>query len=64
MHNDVKQYFSGTNVHCWSCSHKLFQNGVVFPKARNLNGSNANMGSDVAGPFSSGSCDLFELSDW
>ena len=34
-----------------------------FPEAGNLNGSNANMCSDVAEPSSSGSGDLFELSD-
>ena len=34
-----------------------------FPEAGNLNGSNADMCSDVAGPSSSGSGDLFELSD-
>ena len=34
-----------------------------FPEAGSLNGSNANMCSDVAGPSSSGSGDLFELSD-
>ena len=34
-----------------------------FPEARNLNGRNANMCSDVAGPSRSGSWDLFELSD-
>ena len=34
-----------------------------FPEAGNLNGSNADMCSDVTGPWSSGSGDLFELSD-
>ena len=34
-----------------------------FPEAGNLNGSNADMCSDVAGPSSSGSGDLSELSD-
>ena len=34
-----------------------------FPEAGNLNGSNSNMCSVVAGPSSSGSGDLFELSD-
>ena len=32
-----------------------------FPEAGNLNGRNANMCSDVAGPSSSGSGDFFEL---
>ena len=34
-----------------------------FPEAGNLNGINADMCSDVAGPSSSSSGDLFELSD-
>ena len=34
-----------------------------FPGAGNLNGSNPDMCSDVAEPSSSGSGDLFELSD-
>ena len=34
-----------------------------FPEAGNLNGSNADLCSDVAGPSSRGSGDLFELSD-
>ena len=34
-----------------------------FPNARNLKGSNADMCSDVAGPSSCGSGDLFEVSD-
>ena len=33
-----------------------------FPEAGNLNGSYANMCSNVAGPSNSGSGDLFELS--
>ena len=32
-----------------------------FPEAGNLDGSNADMCSNVAGPSSSGSGDLFEL---
>ena len=32
-----------------------------FPEAGNLNGSNADMCSDVAGPSSSGSGDLFDF---
>ena len=39
MHNDVKQYFRGSNVHCESCSHERIQ---YF-------GSNTDMCSDVAG---------------
>ena len=34
-----------------------------FPEAENLNGSNADMCSDVAGPSSRGSGDLFDFSD-
>ena len=34
-----------------------------FPEAGNLNGSHADMCSDVTGRSSSGSGDLFELSD-
>ena len=54
MHNDVKQCFRGSNVHCGSCSNE----------EGNLNDSNANICSDVVGTSSSGSGDLFELSDW
>ena len=63
MHNDIKQYFCGSNVHCGSCSHVRIQYGVAFPEAGNLNGSNADMCSVVARPLSSGSGDLFEFSD-
>ena len=34
-----------------------------FPEAGNLNGRNDDMCSDVAGPSSSSSGDLFEISD-
>ena len=34
-----------------------------FPEAGNLNGSSADMCSDLAGPSTSGSDDLFEPSD-
>ena len=61
MHNDVKQCFHGSNVHGGSCSHKSNMASYSF-EAGNLNGSNADMRSDVAGPPSSGSSDLFELS--
>ena len=37
--------------------------GSFFPEAGNSNGSNAGMCSDVAGLLSTGSGDLFELSD-
>ena len=59
MHNGVNQCFCSSNVHCGSCSHAR----VVFPEAGNLNGSNTDMRSDVAGPSISGSGDLFDLSD-
>ena len=36
---------------------------LYFPVAGNLKGSNADMCSDLAGPWSSSSGDLFELSD-
>ena len=36
--------------------------GLYFPKVGIVNGSNADMCSDVAGPSSSGSDNLFELS--
>ena len=36
---------------------------LYFPEAGNLNGSNANMCSDLAGPSSSGSGDSFKVSD-
>ena len=35
-----------------------------FPQVVSLNGSNADTGSDVTGPSSISSGDLFELSDW
>ena len=34
-----------------------------FPEAGNINGSNADMCSDAAGPLSKGQGDLFVLSD-
>ena len=43
MHNDVKQCFCSSKVHCGSCSHAQIQYGVVFPEAGNLNGSNVGM---------------------
>ena len=62
MHNEVRQCFRVSNVHCGSCSHERIQYGFEFsPETGNLNGSNADMCSDVAGPLSSGSGDLSEL---
>ena len=40
-----------------------FNMASYFPEAGNLNGSNADMYSDVAGPWIRGSGDLFQLSD-
>ena len=59
MHNEVKQCIRGWKVHCTNESNMA----LFFPKAGNLNGSNAYMCSDVAGPSTKGSDDLFELSD-
>ena len=39
MHNDVKQCFRGSSVHCGSCCPERIQFGVVFFEAENLNGS-------------------------
>ena len=61
MHNDVKQCFRDSNVHCGSCIHERIQCGVVFPKAGNLNGSNSAMCSDVAWPSSNGSGDCLSF---
>ena len=60
MHNDVKQCFRDSNVHCGSCSQERPLYGVVFPEAGNLSGSNADMCS-VAGPSSNGSGNFFVL---
>ena len=54
MHNDVKQCFHGTNESIMTS---------YFPEVANLNGSNADWCSDVAWPSSSGTGDLFELSN-
>ena len=60
MHNDVKQCFRSSNVHCGSCSQERIQYDIIFPQS-----STAIMCSEVAGhgPSSSGWGDLFELSD-
>ena len=50
-------------MHCGNSSHERIQYGVVFPEAGNLNGSNADMCSDMAGPSTRGSGDLLEFSD-
>ena len=62
MHNNVKQCFRGSNVHCGSCTDESNM-ASYFPEEGNLNGRNTDMCSDVAGPSSSGSGDLFELSE-
>ena len=64
MHNDVKQCFRGSNFHCGSCISNESTMASYFPEVGNLNGSNADICSDVAGPSSSGSGNLFELPDW
>ena len=58
-HNDVKQCFRGSNVHWGSCDESNIAS--YFPEGENLNGSNADMRSNVAGPSSSGSGDLFDF---
>ena len=64
MHNDVKQCSPGSNVYCRRVIVTNESNmASYFPEAENVNGSNADMCSDVAGPSSSGSGHLFELSD-
>ena len=64
MHNDLRQCFRGTNVHCGSCIVTNESNmGSYFPEAGNLIEINADMCSDVARMSSSGSGDLFEFSD-
>ena len=64
-HNDVKQCFRGSNVHCAVVVVVTNESNMTsyFPEAGNLNGSNADISSDVAGPSRSGSGDMFELSD-
>ena len=61
MHNDVKQCFRASNVHCGSCIHERIQHGVAFPWSGKFKWQYADMCSDVAGPSSSGSGDLFDL---
>ena len=61
MHNDVRA-FAARNVHSGSCTESR-TNSIGRPEEENLNGSNADMSSDMAGPSSSGLGDLFELSD-
>ena len=60
MHNDA--FAAGTCIVVVVVTHE--SNMVLyFPEARNLTGRNADMCSDVTGLSSSGSGDLFELSD-
>ena len=63
MYDNVKQCLRGSNVRCGSCSQERILFGVLFRRSRTSNGSNADMCSDVAGPSSSGSGDLFAHSD-
>ena len=63
MHNDVKQCFRYSNGIVGVVVTNEFNMVLNFPEARNLNGNNADMCSDVVGPSSSSAGDLFELSD-
>ena len=62
MHNDVKQCFCGST--CIVVVVVTHESNVAsyLPEVRNLNGRNADMSCDVAGPSSSHSRDLFVLS--
>ena len=59
---DVKKCFRGLNVHRGSCSHERGNAASYFPEVRNLNGSNADTSSDVAGLSSRGSGELSDSS--
>ena len=63
MHNDVNNNFAART--CIVVVVVKHESNMVsyFPEEGNLNASNADMCSDVAGPSCSGSGDLFELSD-
>ena len=61
MHVDEIQCFCGSNVHCVVTQKSDM--ALYFPVAGSLNGSNADMCSDVIGMSISGSDDLFKLSD-
>ena len=63
INNDVKRCFRGSNVHCGSVVTNESNMASYFPEAGNSNGGNADLSSNVAGPSSSGSGDLFQLSD-
>ena len=64
MHNDVKQCFCSSNVHCGSCSHARIQYGVLFPRSGKFKWQLCRyICSDMAGPSISGSGNLFELLD-
>ena len=65
MHNDVKQcsFAARTCIVAVAVTANESNMASYFPEAGNLNSSNADICSDVAGPSSSGSGDLFELSD-
>ena len=63
MDNDVKEYFSArTCILVVVVAHESNM-ASYFPEAGNFNGRNADMCSDLTGPPSSGSGDLFDLSD-
>ena len=59
LYNDVKQCFRGSNVHVGVVVTHESNMASYFPKA----GMCSDMCSDGARPSSSGSGDLFELSD-
>ena len=65
MHNDVKQYFCGSKCIVVVAVAVTHESNMAshFTEAGNLNDSNTYKCSDVTGPSSSGSGDLFELSD-
>ena len=63
MHNDVKQCFCTSTCIVVVVVTNESNMALYFLEAGNLNGSNANMCSDVAGQSSSSSSNLFELSD-
>ena len=62
MHNDVKQCFRGSTCIVGVVVTNKSNMASYFPEAGNFNDSNAEVCSDVAGPSSSSSSDLFEFS--
>ena len=62
MHYDIEQRFAARTCIVVVVATNESNMASYFPKEGNLNGSDATMCSDVAGPLSSGSGDCFELS--